>query len=192
MKRWNCFIFLGEPGADCGNETPVFSIIEAPKEHSAGFLWLKLEDKYLTQWEKFCLRRHIGNEGCSLLSSNLWRETIRRTLENAMNNRMKAHIDVNLITDGVNITVTNSGPALTVEIVGFTNEKLCSKIQTHQIFHADFTLGLHCKSWPQKAKGQLTLIFVDKYIGRHAFCGKGSNENSLSLCKYIYLIEKNK
>jgi len=66
---------------------------------------------------------------------------------------MKAHIDLNLNADEINITVTNNGPALTIKIVGLTSEASCLKKQVHEIFHADFTLGLHCKSWPQRAKG---------------------------------------
>ena len=62
-----------------------------------------------------------------------------------------------LSTDNVEISVENNGPALTVEVSASNDgEKSCCNNKTHEkrkYFYADFTLGLHCKTWPKRAKG---------------------------------------
>ena len=146
-----------------GKDLPVFSILEAPGEHLTGYLWLKLEDKYLVQWEQLCLRRHVGNEGCSLLSSKLWREKLRQTLQESMDIRQWVQKISGQASDALDVfvTVENNGPALTVDVSAMDKEsangccsKSCSKDRNKRsYFYADFTLGLHCKFWPEKAKG---------------------------------------
>ena len=120
---------------------------------------MKLEDKYLVQWEKLCLRRHVESEGCSLLSSKLWKEKLRATLQESMDvkNWTKKIAAASSESIDVTITVENNGPALTVDV--FTTDKeakgFCNNERhKRQYFYADFTLGLHCKSWPKKAKGR--------------------------------------
>ena len=140
----------------------MFSIFEAPEEHLSGFLWLKLEDKYLVQWDKLCLRRHVGTEGCSLLSSKLWKERLRETLQQSMDVKqwaMKISAGSSELTEAT-ITVENNGPALTIDV--FTKDKeakgCCNNdLKERRYFYADFTLGLHCKSWPKKAKGRIIM-----------------------------------
>ena len=39
------------------NEKPLFAVVEST-EISPGFVWLRLENEYLQQWEKLCIRRH--------------------------------------------------------------------------------------------------------------------------------------
>ena len=162
--HFNCFLSGEQDDIDVkSGDTPVFSIFEAPVEHLSGFLWLKLEDKYLTQWEKLCLRRHVGTEGCSLLSSKLWKEKLRATLQQSMAIKqwaIKISAGSSESTE-VTITVENNGPALTVDV--FTKDKAakgcCNNNDQNErrYFYADFTLGLHCKSWPKKAKGRIIL-----------------------------------
>ncbi|XP_066924215.1 uncharacterized protein [Clytia hemisphaerica] len=158
-------VTLGIPGVDDnGGSLNVFSILESPEAHVAGYLWLKLEDKYLTQWDQFCMRRHIGREGCSILSSSIWREKIRQVLQKSMDVKKWVQKMENLSsehgsTDNVQISVENNGPALTIE-VSATNDGdfgCCNRRSgKRKYFYADFTLGLQCKSWPEKAKGFFT------------------------------------
>ena len=45
-----------------GNETPVFGVVE-PENIEKGYLWLKLKNSYLKQWEDLCLRRQTEGQG---------------------------------------------------------------------------------------------------------------------------------
>ena len=67
--------------------------------------------------------------------------------------------------DATNIVVTveNNGPALTVEVSAINKDKYCcskKKNVKRSYFYADFTLGLHCKSWPRKAEGLLLILYL--------------------------------
>lgn len=46
-----------EDGLFADNEKPLFAVVEST-EISPGFVWLRLENEYLLQWEKLCIRRH--------------------------------------------------------------------------------------------------------------------------------------
>lgn len=45
-----------------GNETPVFTVVE-PENIEKGYVWLKLNNGYLHQWEKLCIRRQTEGGG---------------------------------------------------------------------------------------------------------------------------------
>ena len=144
--------FSGEVGCNYEGQTPVFSAIDAPKEDLAGYLWLKLEDKYLTQWENLCLRRHVKNEGSSLLSSSMWREVLKDSIKNSAGISEIVTRYFNNTEQNMSISVENNGPALTIDVTGLYYRN-CNIVERRRYFYADFTLGLHCVHWPQSAQG---------------------------------------
>ncbi|XP_066910710.1 uncharacterized protein [Clytia hemisphaerica] len=158
-----------------GDKANVFTILESPDDHQAGFLWLKLEDDYLTHWHPYCMKRHIGTQGCSILSSFRWKKKIRQVLLHSMQAKRWVR-DLESIFPWQNssknliITVENNGPALTVDISakcqGVVN---CTRRSNkRRYFYADFTLALHCKPWPNKAEGFLTSEYRENWPPREA------------------------
>ena len=128
--------------------------MEAPKEILPGYLWLKLEDCYLIQWEKLCLRRHFKNEGCSFLSSSKWREMLKDTISQfpgIKNATVKGYQEQE---DLVDVSVENNGPALTIKVTAAQQQCCSYRLTRRQYFYADFTLGLHCIHWPKEANGK--------------------------------------
>ena len=127
-----------------------------------GYLWLKLQDKYLKQWEKLCIRRHIFEEGCSLLSARRLRDVIRDTIERSVDLRFitKKHF-ANVTENDVSVAITNHGPALTVAVSSI-HRSLFKRNEELKHFYADFTFGLHCLYWPDEATG--FYVYFTNYI----------------------------
>lgn len=153
-------VIVGENGVSGESPSPVFRALRAPKEHSEGYLWLKLEDKYLLQWEKHCLRRHIDGEGCSLLSSTNIHEVISHVLSNSKEIASAVEQRYCALGKDTRVALERSGPAMTLKIGTLTKNKLMlcgctcsSEVRERLLFHADFTLALHCSYWPSEALG---------------------------------------
>ena len=97
-------------------EAPAFEAIDSPIDYSQGYLWLKLKDKYLNQWDKNCLRRHIEGEGCSLLSSTNMHKKIRKVLTESQEIRQAVELLYQRHGRDAIITTERNGPALTIKI----------------------------------------------------------------------------
>ena len=143
-----------------GNEKPLFATVES-KEIEEGFLWLRLENEYMDQWEKLCIRRQTEGRGCSYLSSHKVHDMIRKTFLRS---------DWLLLTNkkvigtqkGGKIYVEQNGPALTVRVVTRRLRtcgmkccknlwKCCETEKDEIIFYCDFTFALYCPQWPAKS-----------------------------------------
>ena len=157
-------IFVGEEGTKLpGEEKPVFAITET-SEIKTGYLWLRLENEYLSQWEKLCIRRQTKGQGCSYLSTLKIHELIQRTV--MLGDEVKNVATRQLKGKAADITIEQNGPALTVQVT--TNRKLacgcrckctcCELERDDLVFYCDFTVALHSPQWPKKAKGKNSCI----------------------------------
>jgi len=143
-----------------------FSIVRSPQQFNAGYLWLKLNDTFLTQWDQFCLRRFHIDGGYSFLSSRKIKEHLTQVIRTSDEVRSSAQRHYYEKTNDVNITLEESGPATTIKIsvLKESKAKCCgmkiSEWKRHRmLFHVDFTLGIHCTFWPEEAKS----FFDDAY-----------------------------
>ena len=93
-----------------GDESPLFATVES-KEIEEGFLWLRLENEYISQWKDLCIRRQTIGKGYSYLSSfkvhdlisNAFSSKACLTVVASANNENRTDLDVE---------VKQNGPAL--------------------------------------------------------------------------------
>ena len=125
------------------------------KKHQKGFLWLNLNENYLTQWEKFCLRRFLNEKGCSMLSNSKIFQEVRETIMKSEQIKAVASSISTEHTNDISVTVEQEGPACTVKVEVFKHDSnCCYKTNYRQtLFHVDYTLALHCCFWPDEALG---------------------------------------
>ena len=153
-------ISVGEEGTSLpGEEEPTFCITET-SEIKTSYLWLRLENEYLSQWEKLCIRRETKGQGYSYLSTAKIHELVKHTV--MMGNEVKKVAERQVKWNTAEITMEQNGPALAVKVT--TDRKLpcgisgkctsCELERDDVLFHCDFTLGLHCPQWPKKAEGK--------------------------------------
>ena len=160
------FFYIGEIGVPYEGTTPVFVAIDntISAEIPDGYLWLKLEDKYLTQWERLCLRRHIGDEGCSLLAITNVHEMIKKVITGSTDMRATVERYCYERWNDTIVTAETNGPALTILASVLRKEEvpcLYKGNKTRTLFHADYTFALHCYHWPNKAKGMVSFFQND-------------------------------
>ena len=125
---------------------------------------MKLEDKYLTQWERLCIRRHIGDEGCSLLASTNVHEMIKKVITGSIEMRPTVERYCYERWKDTIVTAETNGPALTIRASVLRKEGvpcLYKESKTRTLFHADYTFALHCYHWPNKAKGMVSFFQND-------------------------------
>ena len=155
----------GKEGADHTKKdhTPVFTIVEDPRSNPhtpSGFVWLKLEDKSLSQWEKPCLRRHYGREGCSFLSSTKINELVKSTVISSAEVQSQVQCVAsatygNTRIKSISTVIQQQGPALKIESYGYRKGGCCAGTSKVDIFEADFLVAIHCDFWPEKAEGKI-------------------------------------
>ena len=148
------FFILALNGCNSEKSTPVFTAVE--NENQKGFVWLKLEDKYLEQWEAFCLRKHVQNEGCSFLSSKLFISYLKNVITEPSEIHHFVSRQFSSKFEDVCVTGVYKGPALNIEVKIVKQGGVCSSDEWQILFDADFTLALHCCFWPEVAKGLLS------------------------------------
>lgn len=109
----------------------------------------------MEQWERFCLRRHIQTEGCSILSAQKLKTEIRSAIEKTKDLELltEKYFNQGAIDNKARVTIIEQGPALTV-MAKVEETHRFSKKEDYTYFYADFTLGLHCLEWPEDGKGR--------------------------------------
>ena len=144
-----------------GNERPLFATVES-KEIEEGFLWLRLENEYMTQWKDLCIRRQTEGQGCSYLSSHRVHDMIRKTFLKG-DALLRTNEKLTGILAGANIQIEQNGPALTIKVIAGSMraagmkccKQLCKSCENDNrddfIFYCDFTFSLHCPQWPDKS-----------------------------------------
>lgn len=143
--------------AKSGNESrkEAFIAEKSQQEHEKGFLWLNLNETFLTQWEKFCLRRFLNEKGCSMLSSSKIVQALKEIImKSDQIKTVAANYFLHRASD-ISVTLEQEGPACTVKVqVLKRDQNGCYNTVHHRmLFHADFTLALHCCFWPDEALG---------------------------------------
>ncbi len=139
-------------------ETPVFAIVESD-ETPPGFVWLRLDNLYLEQWEKLCIRRQTKGQGCSYLSSHKIHDMlidvfIKSEYIRKVTDRLLGRPEAGLTT------AEQNGPALKVKVSKTYKVacgcrcnccSCCELERDHILFYCDFTVALHCPLWPKKS-----------------------------------------
>ena len=175
-------VLAGEKGTQYrGKETPVFTLTETD-QHKPGFMWLRLENEYLKQWEKLCIRRQTQGEGCSYLSSFKIQEMIKGTLTSSK--AAEVTHEIPNASGNFKLKVKQSGPAMTVMIKKLKKKNLataefedttvgkCERFcyccsfclscpclypsPEMTLFYCDFTPAIYCPQWPSKAEGEFS------------------------------------
>ena len=140
-----------------GDESPLFATVES-KEIEEGFLWLRLENEYISQWKDLCIRRQTTGKGYSYLSSF----KVHDLLSNAFSSKACLTVvanTTNMSRADLDVEVEQSGPALTIKVKGKGTKscgmtyckslwKLCENDQDETLFYCDLTFSLHCPEWP--------------------------------------------
>ena len=143
------------------DKKPVFNVISSSDDHPDGYVWLKLNDTYLRQWEEYCLRRPYKGKGTALLSSEKLLDLIKEkiTTSSHIRSAIQMHFQRHVLENNILIPVERkrNGPALTVKVRVEEKQKSCLGSERETLlFHADFTLGLHCCFWPTEAEGKMS------------------------------------
>lgn len=85
---------------------------------------------------------------------------LKDTIQQSPGIKETTRINYNEQESNINVKVENNGPALTLD-VSATHPRCCQdQGETRKFFYADFTLGLHCKHWPERASGKYTLFIL--------------------------------
>ena len=96
-----------------GGETPVFIVTET-EEIKPGYMWLRLNNPFLKQWEKLCIRRQTHGEGCSYLSTFKMQQMLRRTLTPSVADKVERQFQG--VTGQYKYSIEQNGPAMTIKI----------------------------------------------------------------------------
>ena len=170
-----------------GGETPVFIVTET-EEIKPGYMWLRLNNPFLKQWEKLCIRRQTHGEGCSYLSTFKMQQMLRRTLTPSVADKVERQFQG--VTGQYKYSIEQNGPAMTIKIKkkdgnleAYCNQRFgqfascclsipclscrCLYPKETTLFHSDFTPAIYCPQWPKKAEGNFTQIFYVNWSSCH-------------------------
>ena len=162
----NVFIVCFVAKRDCVKRKEAFIAEKSPQEHEKGFLWLHLNETYLKQWERFCLRRFLNEKGCSLLSSQKIVHALKDILMESKKIRTVTEVHFYERAKDVQVLLEQEGPACTIKVQVLKEDinGCCNSKYQRLLFHGDFTLALHCSFWPDEAKGKSVEFYYHKLI----------------------------
>ena len=136
-----------------GNEKPLFGTFES-SEIDEGYLWLRLENEYMTQWKDLCIRRQTEGQGFCYLSSHKVHDMIRTTFLKS-NWLLLANKIVTGSKTGAETYIERNGPALTIKVIAESIKarccRCCERNRDNVIFYCDITFSLYCPQWPEKS-----------------------------------------